>query len=368
MLKKRIVFPIVVILGVALWVFMSQSGGVEKPKTEEGPAKEKPVAVKTAAVTRGSIHPSLTISGSVAGAKEIELTAKTQGTIVSLGARTGDRVKAGQVVVVLESQNQQLAVAKSQEQVASARLNLEKAKIAFNRVDELYKQEAVSQAEYDDALFMLQGAQVAYNVALSDNQLASKALSDTTVVAPFSGSVVQCSVEQGQTVFPGKDLMTVVDDSRLKVKANLNADQLKLAKVGQRGVFITSACNGKEFACTVTSISSKANPDNLTYAVELSLSEDASRQLKPGMFGQVRLNTAEINRNIIPQEAVITLDESGNAEVFLVKNGKAFKSQIQTGEADDKNTAVIAGLKPGDRVVTFGQSLLRDGTAVTEGE
>jgi RND family efflux transporter MFP subunit len=209
---------------------------------------------------------------------------------------------------------------------------------------------------------------VAYNVALSDNQLATKALSDTTVVAPFAGSVVQCSVEQGQTVFPGKELMTVVDDSSLKVKVNLNADQLKLAKVGQRGVFITSTHIGKEFPCTVASIGSKADPANLTYPLELTLPAGAGLHLKPGMFGSVRLQTAEITRNTMPREAVITLDESGQAEVFCVRNGKAYKTSVQTGEADDRNIAVVEGLKPGDRVVTFGQSLLRDGTAVTEGE
>ncbi|MEW6182812.1 MAG: efflux RND transporter periplasmic adaptor subunit [Bacillota bacterium] len=368
MVKKGVVLAMVIILGAALWAFIGRSGGVEKPKPEEGPAKEKPVAVKTAVVSPGSIHPSLDVSGSVAGAKEIALTAETQGAIVSLGARTGDRVRAGQVVGTLESENQELTIAKSQEQLASARLNLEKAKTAFGRVDELYKQEAVSQAEYEDALFMLQSAQVAYNVALSDNQLARKALSDTKVVAPFSGSVVQCSVELGQTVFPGQELMTVVDDSSLKVKANLNAGQLKLAKPGQSGIFITSTHNGKEFSCTVTSIGSKADPDNLTYPLELSLPAGSSSQLKPGMFGNVRLRTAEITRNIIPREAVITLEESGQAEVFCVKNGKAVKTRIQTGEADDRNIAVVDGLKPGDRVVTFGQSLLRDGTAVTEGE
>jgi membrane fusion protein (multidrug efflux system) len=368
MVKKGAVLAMVIVLGVVLWALMGRPGGFQRPNTAEAPAKEKPVAVKTAVVTRGSIHPSLTATGSVAGAKEIVLTAKTQGTIVSLAARTGDRVGAGQVVVTLESENQQLIVAKSEEQVAAAKLNLAKAEIAFARVKELFDLEAVSQAEYDDARFMLESAQVAYNVAVSDNQLANKALSDTTVVAPFSGSVVQCSVEQGQTVFPGKELMTVVDDSSLKVKASLNAGQLKLAKPGQSGVFAAGTYNGKEFTCTVTSIGSKADPDNLTYPLELSLPAGAGLQLKPGMFGNVRLHTAEINRNIIPREAVITLDESGQAEVFCIKNGKAFKTSIQTGEADDRNIAVIAGLKPGDRVVTFGQSLLRDGAAVTEGE
>lgn len=368
MVRKKIVIGIAVVIGIIISLGAGCSGKAEKTTGKFSPAREKPIAVKTAVVAQGNINPTLEITGLVAGEKEIELTAKTQGTITSLTVRTGEHVSTGQVVAVLENENQQLTVAKAKEQVTAARLNLEKAQIAFNRANELYKQEAVSQAEYENALYMLQSAQVAYNVALSDSQLAEKLLNDTVVVAPFSGSVIECSVEKGQTVFPGKEIMTIVDDSNLKIKANLDADQLKLVWKGQRGVFTTSVFAGKEFDCTVTSIATKANPANLTYTVELHLSGDARRCLKPGMFGHVKLRTAEIKRTVIPREAIITLDESGNAELFVVKNGKALSKKIKTGESDVKNIAVVEGLKPGDKVVTFGQNLLRDGILVTEGE
>lgn len=368
-MRKRTIIVSVVVLAAVLCAYAGLSRSAEEKAggQRSGPV-EKPVVVKTAAASEGSVTPSLTVTGTLAGNKEIQVAAKAQGVITQLNVRAGDRVRAGQVVAVLESENQQLMAQKSTEQVTAAELNLEKAKIAFARADELFKQEAISQAEWENARFLLESAQVAYNVALHDARLAEKMLKDTQIVAPFSGSVGACLVEKGQLIFPGDVLVTVIDDSGLKIKSHLNAEQLKLVSAGQRGVFTVDLYPAKEFPCTVVSISTKANPANLTYAVEFSVQAETGLGLRPGMFGYVRLQTAEIKGTIIPREALITQDESGKARVFVVNGNKAFTRDIKTGENDEKNIIVTEGLKSGDKVVIFGQNLLKEGTAVTEGE
>ncbi|MCL6610273.1 MAG: efflux RND transporter periplasmic adaptor subunit [Peptococcaceae bacterium] len=366
--KKRLIIPVAVLLVVFLLAYIKYSGNVGTAGGKKDPPANKPVAVKTAAAVPGAISPSLTLSGTVAGEKETVITAKTQGILISLLARTGQRVAAGQAVALLESENQQLALEKSREQVNAAGSALEKAKADFARIAELYKQGAVSRADYENAELALKNAQAAYNAAVSDSRLADRQIRDATVAAPFSGSVAECFVEEGEMIFPSTRLMTLVDDSRLKIKANLTADQLKLVSEGSKGIFTTGVVSGKEFACTVKSISTRANPVNLTYAAELTLSQDAGDLLKPGMFGHVRLETKEIPGLIIPREALVTRDESGNAELFAVKDGKAVLKSVTTGLSDDRNIIVLGGLQPGEKVVTFGQSLLKDGSLVTEGE
>lgn len=366
--RKRIMILAVVLLAIIVFALVRYSGGSGKAPEKKDAQALKPASVKTAAAVQGTVKPVLSLSGSAAGEREMVITSKTQGVLTSLGARTGQRVSAGQVVAVLESNNQQLTAEKSREQVAAASSALEKARADFTRISELHKQGAVSRADYESAELGLKNAQAAYNVAVSDSQLAGQLLRDTTVVAPFSGTVVECFVEEGEMIFPGAKLMTVVDDAGLKVKANLTADKLKLVAVGQKGVFITAAHPGKEFPCTVKSVSSRANPANLTYPVELSLAGDAGSHLRSGMFGHVRLETSAIPGLVIPREAMIARDESGEAEVFVVSDGRAYRIKIITGQSDDKNITALSGLKPGDKVVTFGQSLLKDGSRVTEGE
>ncbi|RPF42423.1 RND family efflux transporter MFP subunit [Thermodesulfitimonas autotrophica] len=331
-------------------------------------AVEKPVAVKTAPVVAGAITPALTITGTVTGEKEVELNARTQGTVTAFNVRAGDRVRAGQVLAVLESENQRLTVAKAQEQVNNARINLEKARLAFARADALYQEEAIAQAEWENARFMLESAETAYNAARADLQLAEKTVRDATITAPCSGSVVETFVAAGQTVFPGTKLLTLVDDTRLKVKATIAAPQLRLVFPEQRGTFTTPACPGKAFPCTVKTVGSVANPANRAFTIELLLPATARQSLKPGIFGYVRLQTAPIKGTVIPRAAIITQDETGTATIFTVKKGKARVQKIKTGQSDARNILVLEGLKPGERVVVFGQNLLQDGTPVTEGE
>ncbi len=365
--KKMIAVGAVFLLLVFLPVYAKYSGGAGREAEKEPPA-QKTVAVKIAAVVRGTVNPALTMSGSVAGDREVVLTAKTQGAVTGLNARAGQRVAAGQVLVVLESDNQQLTAEKAREQVDAAALALEKARADFIRIAELHRQGALSRADFEKAELMLKNAQAAYNVALSDSQLAGQLLKDTIVKAPFPGSVGECFVEEGETVFPGTKLMTVVDDSGLKIKAGVTAGQLKLVSVGQRGLFTTNVHPGREFPCTVRTVGSRASPGNLTYAVELGLSGDAAGHLKPGMFGNVKLETAGAEGVIFPREALVAREEAGEAEVFVVRDGRSVKKKIMTGLSDEKNILAHSGLEPGDRVVVFGQSLLKDGTLVVEGE
>lgn len=366
-MNKKIIIPAVLVLAaLAVWFAAGKADSGKAVEEKNTGAAE--IAVKTAMAAGGTIKPSLAISGSVSGGREIVLTAKTQGIITALTARTGERVSAGQTVVALESDNQRLAVEKSLEQVKAAKLVLDKAEKDFGRIEALYKQGAVSDTELETAGYALDSARVAYNVARSDNLLANQSVEDTSVTAPFSGSVVECFVEQGETVFPGGKLMTVVDDASLVIRAGLTADQQKLARVGQQGVFTTTVHTGKEFACRVKSISSQADSSSRTYEAEFTLEGDAAKLLKPGMFGHVILRTEGISGLLIPREALVTRDESGMAEVFTVRDGKSYKSRIKTGDSDDNSIVVLEGLKEGDRVVTFGQSRLKDGEVVKEGE
>lgn len=352
----------VVALAVVQW---GRAGG----KKESTPVNNnKPVAVKTAAVENGSIKASLVITGSVAGKREALITAKTQGTINRLTVKTGDRVGAGSIMAGIDPVNQQLGVDKSRDQIASATLVMDKAKRDFERVSELYRQGAVSKTEFEGAEYLYSNARVAYSLALSDSRMADEALKNTSVTAPFGGSVTEKFVEEGEVVFPGTKIVTLVDDSSLIIKANVSADQVHSVARGQKGFFTSTLYPGKEFLCTVTALNARADQSSRAYAVELELTPEAGRVLKPGMFGEISLRTGEIKRTLMPRDAVVSLDETGKADVYMIRDGKSYRKKVVTGESDDRYVAVMSGIGAGDKVVVFGQSLLKEGTSVVEGE
>lgn len=369
MRRKKLFFTILSILFLIMLItYFAYTRSTEKDPLESQNSANRPIVVKTTPVIQGKLNPSLKLNGSVCSHKEIILIAKSPGTLVYLNARNGDRVKTGQMVAQIEEHNQHLMVDKANEQIVAARLALEKAEKDFSRIEMLYNQGVVSRTDFEEVEYLLQNTEVAYQVALQDHQLALKALEDTRIEAPITGQVVDCQVEAGQVVFAGTPLMTLVDDTQLKILATLTAEQLKLANVKQTAVFTTSVYPGKEFPCTVKSISSKANPANRSYAVELELAAGAAESLKPGMFGYLTINTPPVEGLVIPREALLSLDESGVGEVFVALEGQACKRMIKTGVGDNRSLTVFEGLKLGDKVVTMGQHLLKEGSLITEGE
>jgi len=358
-----VILAVLVVVALAL-VQWGRAGG-----KKDGPADtNKPVAVKTAAVENGSIKASLVITGSVAGKREVLITAKTQGTINRLAVKTGDRVGAGSILASIDPVNQQLGVDKSRDAVTSAGLTLEKVKRDFERTSELYKQGALSKTDYEAVEYLYNSARIAYSLALSDSRMADEALKNTSVTAPFGGSVTEKFTEEGEVVFPGTKIITLVDDSSLIIKANVSADQVHSISKGQKGFFTSTLYPGKEFQCTVTALNARADQSSRSYAVELELTPEAGQVLKPGMFGEISLRTGEIKRTLMPREAVVAIDETGKADVYVIRDGKSYRKKVVTGESDDRCLAVISGIGAGDKVVIFGQSLLKEGTSVVEGE
>lgn len=366
--KKRWVIVLVAFFVLAAVIALQWGRGAAKKENKNSVELNKPVAVKTALVEQGSIKPSVILNGSVAGKREVTLTAKAQGTVEQAGFKTGDRVAGGSVLASIEQTSQQLGVSKAQDQIAATGLALDKARKDFERVNELYRQGAVSRAEFEAVENLYKNAQVAYSVALTDSRLAEEMLKNTTVSAPFAGSVAEKFVEEGQVVFPGERILTLVDDSSLLIKASVSADRINTIFRGQKGLFATSLFPGKEFQCTVTAISSRADAHSRAYTVELGLSTDAGQLLRPGMFGEVSLETGEVKGTIMPRDAVVAMDEAGNADIYVVRDGKSSRKKVATAQSDIRNIIVTGGISPGERVVVFGQSLLKEGTAVVEGE
>lgn len=360
--------------GAVLVLLLCLVGAIYHQRTKQaaisadGHGKASSVRVKTTTVTEGSINPVLASSGQVAAAREVVFTAKTQGVVVSLPHRTGERVAAGQVLAVLESTNQELLAGKAREQVAAAYAALAKMEADLQRARELYRSGAIARSELEQVELGWQNARAAYQAALKDTSLAGQAVADTRMVAPFAGSIASSLVQEGEMVFPGRPLFTLVDDSKLKIRASLTAAQVGQVRTGMPAVFQASALPGRSYTCTVTAISSKADPASLAYEMEAAVSGEGAKDLRPGMFGHLEVRLGERRALLLPRTAVVSLDETGLARVFVVRQGRAHLQQVRTTAGDSQHLVVLDGLGGGERVVIFGQSRLSDGTPVSEGE
>jgi membrane fusion protein (multidrug efflux system) len=190
---------------------------------------------------------------------------------------------------------------------------------------------------------------------------ARSQLSDTIIRAPFAGRVGLRNVSVGSFVSPGT-VITTLDDASI-IKLDFSVPEVFLAAV-QEGLGIrarTSAYPDAEFRGKVSSIDSRLDPVSRSVTVR-ALVDNRDGRLKPGMFMTVKLASAQATALMIPEQALIP--EGDHQFVFVVRDGKAVRSEVHIGRRRPGEVEITGGIEPGDVVVIEGTQKLRDGSLV----
>jgi membrane fusion protein (multidrug efflux system) len=200
---------------------------------------------------------------------------------------------------------------------------------------------------------------------LSANQArvagARSQLNDTIIRAPFAGRVGLRNISIGSYVSPGT-VITTLDDTSV-IKLDFSVPEVFLAAL-QEGLAIsarTSAYPEVEFKGKVSSIDSRLDPVSRAIVVRARIDNKDGR-LKPGMFMTVKLMRADSAALMLPEEALVP--EGNKKFVFVVRDGKAMRTEIETGRRRPGEVEVTAGLAEGDVIVTEGTQKVRDGAPV----
>jgi len=176
--------------------------------------------------------------------------------------------------------------------------------------------------------------------------------------SPIDGFLAEKMVVQGTAVEPGMRLLRIVDQSKLWLDAQVYEEQLPYLALGQKLVATVKGLPGRAFEGEVTRILPRAEPTARTVPVRIDI-PNPEFLLKPGMYAIVSAEVTLAERAVlVPREAVI--DTGTRAIAFLAKDAGRFEARVvRLGvEVQDGEVQVLAGLAPGDRVVTSGQFLL----------
>ena len=329
-----------------------KGGGPSDAKAADGkPGAEQkapdPVTVEAVAVTRRAIAASYTGTAPLEARAESQVVAKTSGVALQVMAEVGQEVRAGQVLVRLDSDRARLQSAQSAAQLRKLEAN-------YNRSLQLSQQQLVSANDLDQLKFDLENARAV-------NRLANLEVSYANVVAPISGVIAERSIKQGNFVQINTPIFRIVDTSRLEATLNVPERELATLKAGQPVVLAVDALPGRTFEGRVDRIAPVIDSGSGTFRVVASF--DASGLLQPGMFGRLRIDYDQrADALVIPRAAL--LDDENDPAVFVVRDGKAVRAPVKLGYVDGEWIEVRGGLKAGDRVVTAGKVALRDGTVV----
>jgi RND family efflux transporter MFP subunit len=195
-------------------------------------------------------------------------------------------------------------------------------------------------------------------------ETALEHLKDTEIRSPISGAVVERTVEIGQAVAPGVQLLRIVDQPYVKADIDLPEGDIGRVAIGATAMITVDAYPGKEFPGKVVSINPMVDRQTRTFRVRIQVPNQQGK-LMDGMFARVRLSVGKHRGLAVPRDALSHLPGSGTYYVFVVEGKKAVKRAVEIGAVNDQWAEVMTGLVEGDKVVVSQTGRLRSGMDVT---
>ncbi len=225
----RKLFPAILIAAVP---YVLISCGKNIPHSAEAKT-ESSITVQTAPVTLAPMAATLKVTGALEGIREATVQSETQGRILSIVRTTGDRVSAGSPVIKVDDELKSVAVRQAEANRMSAEAAVEKAQLDLSRTEQLVKDNAATKNQLELAGLQVKSAHAALKGAEAGESLAKRQLADATIKAPINGIISARFVNQGETVAPGTRVVTIVDDSRMKLRINVHEIHFPNNKIGE---------------------------------------------------------------------------------------------------------------------------------------
>ena len=334
----------------------------------EAPARiEARVRVRVEAAREAALDGSFELTGMVEPQAQVVIKAETAGRVLTREIERGQRVEAGARLYTLDGSRARIELQRAKAQEHARETDLAQAERERARNTTLHAREGIADATLERSVHANESAAAASKLAQIGKQAAARGLRDAKLRAPFAGIVAEFHVELGDYLAPGSPVVTLVDLSRVRLRVGLTAAELELVEVGQELSVEFSELGGARFAGEVRSVSPLVDPRTGTYAAELWL-DNPDERLRQGMLGRVELDTKGAASSLsIPRKAVIR--RGGRYSVWVLDPAaqdpaRVFARELSLGRAQGGRVAVLAGLAPGEQVITEGMFALREGAAV----
>ena len=311
-----------------------------------------PVTIAASTARLETWDETLSAVGSITAVRGVELTSETSGEITEILFDSGDRVAAGQLLVVL---NDRVEQASRRNQIAA----LELAEILFERDRRLIENGSIPQTQYDRSRADLERARA--QLAETEARLANK-----RIEAPFAGTIGIRRVDVGDYVSPGTVIATLQDNSELEIDFTVPARYAPMLRAGLDVKVRVDAFPDRAFSATVTAVDSRVDPNTRNVLLRARLKEVAG--LLPGMFAVLEVDLGVQQQVVTIPETAMTYALQGNTVFVLepTEEGQltATPRVVRAGKVREGRVAVLEGLNDGDRVVSVGQNKLYRGVRV----
>ena len=279
---------------------------------------------------------------------------------------TGDYAEKGITLAHIRREDLQNQVAQAQAQLDQAAAQHTKADQDFQRAKALYSTLSITKPDYDQSQEAFNATQAAMDNAKATLLQTELTLGDADLKAPFSGYLLSRNIDLGSLVSPSTNAFTIADIGRVKVTFGAPDYVLSRVRLGQE-LKIQTENDAAILKGRVTSISPAADIRNRIFAVEVTVN-NRDRHLKPGMIASIGLGEVPHSSISIPLSAIVPFPSEPEHFAVMVARERAGTlvanlRKVQLGTTHD-NSVAVEGVQPGERVVSVGAQLLKDGDPI----
>ncbi|RMT85275.1 efflux RND transporter periplasmic adaptor subunit [Pseudomonas viridiflava] len=364
MLRRRML----IMLGVVLLVVLALAGYKAfsvYQQIQQFSAPKPPVSVAVVTAVEQPWQSRLPTIGTLKALQGVDLSLEIAGTVKALQFESGQKVRAGQPLLQLDSDVERALL-------GTAEADLGLAQVEHGRGSKLVGDQAISRGDFDKLAAQLKKASA--TVAQLKASLAKK-----QILAPFSGTIGIRQVDVGDYLASGTVIATLQDLSSLYVDFYVPEQAVPKLAVAQRVQVSVSAYPGQSFDAMVSAINPKVDETTRNILIRATL-PNPENTLLPGMFADLQVILPGAPSQIVVPESAITYTLYGNSVYVVVpkrtEKGEPEKNAqgeqqlmverrfVDTGEHRAGKVVIRKGIKAGDQVVSGGQLKLANGAHV----
>lgn len=357
-MKKQVGITLLAIFFLTAVLSVIKVSQIRKAMAEHARFGPPPTAVTITTATKASWRETFSTVGSFISIQGSTLSAKESGNVVAVRFDSGSKVKAGDVLLELDSSVEQA-------NLKGALARLEYAKQNLTRAQNLRGQSAMSLSTLEDAQSKVRQGE-------SEVQSIRAAIERKTIVAPFDGRAGIRTVNVGSFVDAGAPIVPLYSLNPIYFNFSVPQQFAPLLATGVQVSVAVDAFKERTFTGEVTAVNPNIDEVLRTIMIQATV-QNSKEELLPGMFGAVNIEVGEAESLIVIPATSVAYATFGNS-VYVVERKKDEQGKevttvrqqiVQLGRARGDFVSVTKGLKEGDEIVALGTFKLRPGGAIT---
>lgn len=365
-MRKRliwIVLLIAVVVGGLLLKPKKTAAPVVAPVAAAAVLEFLPQEVVTVAPLE--LRQTLALSGALRAVEQVSVKARVGGEVRDVLVREGEAVKAGQVLVRMDTSEYQARVDQARGSLNAARGQLDIATKGRDNNQALLDKGFISRNAFDNAASQYAIAQANVDAARGALEIVQKSLNDTVIRAPMSGLISLRSVQPGEKVSPDNRLLDIINLQKMELEAAVPTSDIGQVVLGQP---VTLRVEGLDisFSGRVTRINPSTQNGSRSVLVYVQVPNPQS-MLRAGMFAEAQL-TLRSKTGVLALPLGALHKDSSATYVYAIEDGKLVKKIITPGiegrDGDDSKIEITDGLSAGAQVIRNNMGTLRTGSAV----